>query len=72
MLKLLATSGVEEENISLISLDIRKEEPEGRAKALDVRFTPTFIFLTGGTELGRIVEKPNVSLEHDIKIMLRQ
>ena len=72
MLKLLATSGVEEENISLISLDIRKEDPEGRAKALDVRFTPTFIFLTGGTELGRIVEKPNVSLEHDIKIMLRQ
>ena len=72
MLKLLATSGVAEENISLISLDIRKEEPEGRAKALDVRFTPTFIFLTGGTELGRIVEKPNVSLEHDIKIMLRQ
>ena len=72
MLKLLATSGVAEENISLISLDIRKEEPEGRAKALDVRFTPTFIFLTGGAELGRIVEKPNVSLEHDIKIMLRQ
>jgi thioredoxin 1 len=72
MLKLLATSGVAEENISLISLDIRKEEPEGRAKALDVRFTPTFIFLSGGAELGRIVEKPNVSLEHDIKIMLRQ
>ena len=72
MLKLLATSGVAEENISLISLDIRKEEPEGRAKALDVRFTPTFIFLTGGAELGRIVEKPNVSLEQDIKIMLRQ
>jgi thioredoxin 1 len=70
MLKLLATSGVEEENISLISLDIRKEEPEGRAKALNVRFTPTFIFLTGGAELGRIVERPKVNLEHDIKAML--
>ena len=70
MLKLLAASGVKEANISLISLDIRKEEPEGRAKALDVRFTPTFIFLTGGTEMGRIVERPNVNLEHDIKAML--
>jgi len=70
MLKLLAASGVKEDNISLISLDIRKEEPEGRAKALDVRFTPTFIFLTGGTEMGRIVERPNVNLEHDIKAML--
>ena len=70
MLKLLAASGVKEDNISLISLDIRKEEPEGRAKALDVRFTPTFIFLSGGTEMGRIVERPNVNLEHDIKAML--
>ena len=70
MLKLLAASGVKEDNISLISLDIRKEEPEGRAKALDVRFTPTFIFLTGGAEMGRIVERPNVNLEHDIKAML--
>jgi thiol-disulfide isomerase/thioredoxin len=70
MLKLLKASGVKQENISLIALDIRKEEPEGRAKALDVRFTPTFIFLTGGTEMGRIVERPNVNLEHDIKAML--
>ena len=70
MLKLLTASGVKEENISLISVDIRKEEPEGRAKALDVRFTPTFIFLTGGAEMGRIVERPNVNLEHDIKAML--
>jgi hypothetical protein len=67
---LLKASGVKQENISLIALDIRKEEPEGRAKALDVRFTPTFIFLTGGTEMGRIVERPNVNLEHDIKAML--
>ena len=69
MLKLLAASGVKEENISLISLDIRKEEPEGRARALDVRFTPTFIFFIGGTELGRIVEQPSKSLIEDIKLI---
>lgn len=69
MLKLLAASGVKEENISLISLDIRKEEPEGRARALDVRFTPTFIFFIGGTELGRIVEQPSKSLLENIKLI---
>ena len=62
MLKLLAASGVKEENISLISLDIRKEEPRGRAKAFDVLFTPTFIFFLDGIELGRITERPTVSL----------
>ena len=66
MLKLLAASGVKEENISLISLDIRKEEPEGRAEALGVRFTPTFVFYSGSQELGRIVESPTVSLRDDV------
>jgi thioredoxin 1 len=70
MLKLLTASGVKEESISLISLDIRKEEPEGRAKALDVRFTPTFIFFRGDIELGRIIERPVESLQADIAAMV--
>ena len=64
MLKLLATLGVTEENISLIALDIRKEEPRGRARTLGVKFTPTFIFYIG-EEVGRIVERPKKSLEED-------
>ena len=71
MLKLLAASGVKEENISLISLDIRKEEPEGRAKAFGVRFTPTFIFFSGSIELGRIIEQPAASLEEDLSALLK-
>ena len=70
MLKLLTASGVKEESISLISLDIRKEEPESRAKALDVRFTPTFIFFRGDIELGRIIERPVESLQADIAAMV--
>ena len=70
MLKLLTALGIKEDNISLISLDIRKEEPEGRAKALDVRFTPTFIFSIGGTEIGRIVEWPADSLEADLAAII--
>jgi len=71
MLKLLAASGVKKENISLIAIDIRKEEPEGRAKALDVRFTPTFIFFSGDVELGRIIERPKESLFADVTAMVR-
>ena len=69
MLKLLAASGVKKENISLIALDIRKEEPEGRAKALDVRFTPTFIIFSSGIELGRIIERPTDSLGTDLEAL---
>jgi thioredoxin 1 len=71
MLKLLAASGMREENISLIALDIRKEEPEGRTKALDVRFTPTFIFSRAGMELGRIVERPESSLRGDVAALIK-
>ena len=71
MLKLLAASGVKEENISLISLDIRKEEPKGRAKALEVRFTPTFVFFSEGAELGRIIERPVVGLTHDLTALVK-
>lgn len=70
MLKLLAASGVKEDNISLISLDVRKEEPEGRAKAMDVRFTPTFVFFHEGTEFGRIIERPIVDLTHDLRVLV--
>ena len=69
VLKLLAASGVKEESISLIALDILKEEPTGREKALGVKNTPTFIFFIGGTELGRIVEQPSKSLLEDIKLI---
>ena len=71
MLKLLAASGLKKESISLIALDIRKSEPEGRAKALDVRFTPTFIFSRAGMELGRIVERPESSLRGAVATLIK-
>ena len=70
MLRLLEASGVKQENISLIALDIRKEEPKGRAKALAVKYTPTFIFFTGGRELGRIIERPIDDLTQDVTALL--
>ena len=55
VLKLLAASGVKEESISLIALDILKKEPTGREKALGVKNTPTFIFLLPARNLAGLL-----------------
>ena len=36
------------------------------ADAMGIKYTPTFIFYVGDRELGRIVERPEVSLILDI------
>ena len=69
LLKLLETAGLSEDKLTLIALDYRKREPEGRATKFNVRYTPTAIFMRDGEEVGRIVERPNTSLYEDIKAM---
>ena len=67
LLKLLRTAGLSEEKLMLIGLDYRKREPEGRAAQFDVQYTPTAIFLRQGVEVGRIVERPDTTLQEAIK-----
>ena len=69
LLKLLEAAGLSENNLSLIALDYRKREPKGRAAKFNVRYTPTAVFMREGVEVGRIIERPNVSLHEDIKAM---
>lgn len=56
--------------LSLVALDYKKSEPQGRANADGVRYTPTFVVSLHGEELGRIVERPKRSLVDDIESML--
>ena len=67
LLKILDALGVGDERVTLIALDWDKREPRGRARDAGVKFTPTFIFYLDGSEAGRIVERPEVSLEQDIE-----
>jgi thiol-disulfide isomerase/thioredoxin len=69
LLKLLETAGLSEDKLKLIALDYRKREPEGRATKFNVRYTPTAIFMRDGKEVGRIVERPEISLRDDITAM---
>jgi thioredoxin 1 len=54
----------------LIALDYAKSEPSGSAKNHDIKYTPTFIVYQNDKEIGRIIERPKVSLTTDISAML--
>ncbi|KXJ50143.1 MAG: hypothetical protein AXW17_10705 [Colwellia sp. Phe_37] len=54
----------------LIGLDYDKSEPNGSAKKHNIRYTPTFVVYQGSKEIGRIIERPKVSLTADISAML--
>ncbi len=66
LLKLLNLAGIADESVELYALDLKKKDPGGMADAMGVSYTPTFIFYVGDRELGRIVERPEVSLMSDI------
>lgn len=66
LLKLLETAGLSGEKLTLVGLDYRKRDPEGRAVQFDIRYTPTAIILREGVEVGRIVERPKTSLREEI------
>lgn len=50
----------------LIALDYQKSDPQGKALANKIKFTPTFIVYRGNDEIGRIIERPKVSLVADV------
>ena len=66
LLKLLNLVGLPEESVEMYALDLKKKDPKGIADAMGIKYTPTFIFYVGDRELGRIVERPEVSLISDI------
>ena len=57
--------------INLIALDLQKQEPKGRAKQQNIRFTPTFIIRNGQQELGRIIERPKQDLVSDLLMIVQ-
>ena len=66
LLKLLDLSGVELHSLSLHGVNYNKEEPTNLHHQYDLKYTPTIILMQGENELGRVVEKPIVSLGEDL------
>ena len=67
ILRILETVGVSSDQISLIGVDVKKREPNGREETFNLKNTPTFIFFYKGEEAGRIIESPLTSLEVDLR-----
>ncbi|NQY65628.1 MAG: thioredoxin family protein [Alteromonadaceae bacterium] len=59
-------------NMNLIALGYDKNDPQGRAKKVGIKYTPTFIVYLTGQEIGRIIERPKNSLVDDITTMIAQ
>jgi thioredoxin 1 len=72
LLKLLDLSGVELQNLSLHGVNYNKQEPNNLHRQFDLKYSPTIILLQGEEELGRIVEKPVVSLAEDLVSFVTQ
>ncbi|PIW62195.1 thioredoxin family protein [Shewanella sp. CG12_big_fil_rev_8_21_14_0_65_47_15] len=58
-------------NVTYIGVDRSKQDPEGLAAKYAFTRIPTFIIQQQGKEIGRIVERPTVSLEQDLADILK-
>jgi len=72
LLKLLDSSGVQLDSLSLHAVNQTKQSPDEIHRKYDLMYTSTIILLDGEQELGRIVEKPQVSLAQDLAVMSLQ
>ena len=64
--KIADQAGLPDSTFEIHGLDRTKTDPEGLRAKWDVHFVPTAIVLRGDRELGRIVERPAVTLEDDL------
>jgi thiol-disulfide isomerase/thioredoxin len=69
-LKIVDAAGIPADRITLLALDRKKTSPEGMEVRYGIERVPTFIFLKKETEIGRIVETPQTTLEGDILTIL--
>ncbi|MBE3110191.1 MAG: thioredoxin family protein [Acidobacteria bacterium] len=56
----------------LLAVDRTKKDPEGDTVKWNVTRVPTFIFLRGGKEIGRVTERPTATLEQDIAVIVQK
>ncbi|MGA9119141.1 MAG: thioredoxin family protein [Bacteroidota bacterium] len=69
-LKVADLAGIPEENVKLYCVDRSKKSNDGLTASYKIELVPTFIFLKGGMEIGRIVESPQLSIEQDMLTIL--
>lgn len=69
--KILDQINYPSEKINMIAVDRDKKSGDYSAANDDIQFVPTFIFSLHAKEIGRIIETPMHSLEHDFLNILK-
>ena len=69
-LKIADLAGMDATRIKLYGLDRTKKSSDGLTDRYGIERVPTFIFLRGDKEVGRIVEVPRTTLEGDVLSIL--
>ncbi len=54
------------DQLQLYGVDVDKTSIEGREKEYDIKKTPTIIFFKEGVEIKRVLERPEISFEHEL------
>ncbi|MBO7923018.1 thioredoxin [Alteromonas sp. KS69] len=69
LLKTLDASGLDVPQFTLFAVDRKKSDPEGVAEKHGLKYTPTFILMRDGEEIGRVVERAETSLTQDLQAL---
>ena len=69
LLKTFDLSGLDVPKLTLVAVDTKKNDPQGLAKKYALKYTPTFVLLKGDKELGRVIERPKMSLTEDLQFL---
>jgi len=70
LLKVFDVLKIPENDIRFLCVDGRKTAGPGLIDHLNIEFVPTFIFFRHNRELGRIIERPLISPEEDLLMIL--
>ena len=71
-LKILDLASLSRLKLRFFGLDRTKKEPARLVKKGAIEKVPTFILKIDGREVGRIVETPETSLEHDFAVLVER
>lgn len=69
-LRIAEQGAIPAERIEYYALDRSKASRDTLEARYEIEKVPTFVFLKGGREIGRIVESPRTTLEGDIVVIL--
>ena len=70
LLKILDEAAASRLKVKFYGLDRTKKKPRRLAERGAIQRVPTFVLRVKGTEVGRIVETPKTTLEHDLALLI--